>query len=118
MLSLCWTIVKEMETASMAAVCRQWTGEENLIDKKSQCATKSISCLAKWGMGHLSGSVVEHLPLAQGVNPGSWDGVLHWAPHRELASPSACVSASLSVFLMNKYIFKKKKKKGSARLSL
>ena len=61
-----------------------------------------------WQWGCLGGSVVEHLPLAQVVIPGSWDGVLHWAPHREPASPSACVSASLSlslslcVFLMNK----------------
>ena len=34
--------------------------------------------------GHLSGSVVEQLPLAQGVIPGSWDRVLHRAPHREV----------------------------------
>ena len=50
--------------------------------------------------GHLGGSEVEHLPLAQGVIPGSWDGVPHWAPSREPASPSACVSASLSGSLM------------------
>ena len=47
--------------------------------------------------GHLGGSVVELLPLAQVVIPGSWDPVPHWAPHREPASPSAYVSASLSV---------------------
>ena len=47
--------------------------------------------------GHLSGSVVELLPLAQGVIPGSWDGVQHWVPHGEPASPSAYVSASLSL---------------------
>ena len=40
-------------------------------------------------------SVVEHLPLAQGMILGSWDGVPHWAPHREPASPSAYVSVSL-----------------------
>ena len=39
--------------------------------------------------GHLGGSVVEHLPLAQGVIPESWDWVLHQAPPREPASPSA-----------------------------
>ena len=33
---------------------------------------------------------------------GSWDGILHQAPCREPASPSAYVSASPSVFLMNK----------------
>ena len=39
--------------------------------------------------GRLGGSVVEHLPLAQVVIPGSWDGVCHQAPHRDPASPSA-----------------------------
>ena len=52
--------------------------------------------------GHLGGSVVEHLPLAQGVIPGSWDRVLHQAPYGEPASPSACVSASLRESLTNK----------------
>ena len=46
-------------------------------------------------MGPLGGSVVEHLPSAQVVIPGSWDRVLHWVPRREPASPSAYVSASL-----------------------
>ena len=53
-------------------------------------------------LGHLGGLVVEHLPLAQVVILGSWDQVLHRSPHREPASPSAYVSASLSVSLMNK----------------
>ena len=39
--------------------------------------------------------------LAQGVIPGSWDQVPHRAPCMEPASPSACVSASLSLSLMN-----------------
>ena len=52
--------------------------------------------------GRLGGSVVEHLPLAQGVILGSWDRVLYRAPRRESASPSAYVSASLCVSLMNK----------------
>ena len=52
--------------------------------------------------GHLGGSVVEHLPLAQVVIRGSWDQVPHPAPHGEPASPSAYVSASLCMFLMNK----------------
>ena len=46
-------------------------------------------------MGHLGGSVVEGLPSAQVVIPGSWDRVLHYGPHREPASLSACVSVSL-----------------------
>ena len=44
----------------------------------------------------LGGSAVEHPPSAQGVIPGSWDRVPHWVPCREPASPSACVSASVS----------------------
>ena len=45
---------------------------------------------------------VEPLPLAQVMILGSWDGVPEWTPCRDLASPSAYVSASLSVSLMNK----------------
>ena len=36
-------------------------------------------------------------PLAQGVILETQDGVPRWAPCMEPASPSACVSASLSV---------------------
>ena len=50
----------------------------------------------------LGGSAVEHLLLAQHVIPGSWDQVLHWGPRSKSVSPSVYVSASLSVFLMNK----------------
>ena len=50
--------------------------------------------------GHLSGSVVEHLPPAQGEILESWDGVPHLAPCTEPASPFACVSAPLSVSLV------------------
>ena len=42
--------------------------------------------------GHLGVSVVEHLPLDQGVILGSWEPV----------SPSVFVSTSLSVSVMNK----------------
>ena len=48
-------------------------------------------------MGHLGGSVVKCLPLAQGMILESQDQVPHRAPCMEPASPSACVSASLSV---------------------
>ena len=51
---------------------------------------------------HLGGSAVEHLPLAQVVIPGSRDGVPHLVPCMEPVSPSAYVSASLSVSPMNK----------------
>ena len=52
----------------------------------------------------LGGSAVWRLPLAQGVILESWDQVPQQAPCMEPASPSACVSASLSlsVSLMNK----------------
>ena len=67
---------------------------------------KASRNLTLWPKGepgeHLGGSVVGHLPLAQGVIPGFWDRVLHRAPRREPASPSAYVSASLFVSLMNK----------------
>ena len=45
---------------------------------------------------------VEHLPSAQGVTPESRDWVPRLAPCRDPASPSACVSPSLSLSLMNK----------------
>ena len=48
--------------------------------------------------GSLGGSAVSRLPLAQGMIPESQDGVPHWAPCMEPASPSAYVSASLCVF--------------------
>ena len=44
----------------------------------------------------------ERPPAAQAMTPGSWDRVPHQARHGEPASPSACVSASLCVSLINK----------------
>ena len=52
--------------------------------------------------GHLGGSVVECLTLAQVVIPGSWDRVPNGAPHGKPVFPSAYVSASFPVSLMNK----------------
>ena len=49
--------------------------------------------------GRLGGAAVERLPLAQGVILESWDRVPHQAPCMGPASPSAYVSASLSVSL-------------------
>ena len=51
--------------------------------------------------GWLSGLA---LPSAQGVILETQNQVPHWASCMEAAFPSACVSASLSVSLMNKYI--------------
>ena len=53
-------------------------------------------------LARLGGSVVEHLTLAQGMIPVSQDPVLNGALCRKPASPSAYVSASLSMSLMNK----------------
>ena len=53
-------------------------------------------------LGRLGGSAVECLPSAQVMIPEFRDFVCPWAPYGEPASPSACVSASLSVPLMNK----------------
>ena len=63
--------------------------------------------LKKFWYGHLGGSVVEGLALAQVVILGFWDRGLNQAPQREPASPCAYVFASLSMSLMNK--LKKKK---------
>ena len=48
-------------------------------------------------LGSLCGSVVECLPSALVIIPGSWDRVPHQAPCRKPAFPSACVSPSLCV---------------------
>ena len=70
-----------------------------------------MTSIRRPSLGHLSGLVVEHLPLAQVMILGSCGWVLHQAPHGKSASPSAYASASLSVSLMNKQIkiFKKKR---------
>ena len=61
--------------------------------------------------------MVQPLPLAQVLIPGSWDRVPHPAPLREPASPSAYVNASFSVSFMNKYVFLKKTKELKQKLS-
>ena len=66
-----------------------------------QCFSVKSSLLAvneKLGIqDNLDGRVVELLSWAQVMILGSWDRVLHQASHREPASPSAYVSASLSL---------------------
>ena len=66
------------------------------------CVCVCVFLIYKANLGLLGGSVFEGLPLALGVTLGSRDRVPYPAPHREPASPSACVSASLSVSLMSK----------------
>ena len=65
-----------------------------------------LICLGQAGLGvllksslqgHLGGSGVECLPLAQDVIRRSWDLVLRQGHCMEPASPSACVSACLCV---------------------
>ena len=58
--------------------------------------------LKSWVLGCLGGSSVECLSSAQGLFLESRDQVPHQAPCMEPASPSAYVSASLSVSLINK----------------
>ena len=65
--------------------------KSTVVKKKNQ-KSSSKKCLG--------GSVVECLPLAQGVILESQDRVPHRALYGEPASPSACVSASVS--LLNK----------------
>ena len=84
-------------TAKTKAVVPVWQGFKNIMKLKKN-NNKNIMKF----MGCLGGSVLEHLPLAQVMILGSWERVLHRVPRMEPASPSACVSASLSVFLMNK----------------
>ena len=52
-----------------------------------------------WRQVHLGGSVVERLPSAQGMIPGSWDRVLLSAGSLLLPLPA---SLPLSLSLMNK----------------
>ena len=49
--------------------------------------------------GSLGCTVVQRLPLAQGVILETGDQVPRWAPGMVPASPSACVSASLPLSL-------------------
>ena len=86
---------------------RPWGGQQSAWSSKES------------SLGHLGGSAVEHLPLTQGVTLGYQDRVPRRAPCMDPASPSACVSASLSLCLswINKYNLKKKKKKKETNLA-
>ena len=68
----------------------------HLISSGPFCECSTITPILKMGkQGHLGGLMFEHLPLAQGIVPGSWDRVLL------LPLP---VSLPLSVSLLNKQI--------------
>ena len=75
-------------------------GLSYMLGRRVKHLVSRVKSYSKQAMGRLGGSVVKRLPSAQGMILESWDQVLHQAPCMELVSPSACVSASLS--LMNK----------------
>ena len=62
---------------------------------KGSCYYFTQKTISSWGAW--VAQFVKRLPLAQGVILETWDGVPRQAPCREHASPSACVSASLSL---------------------
>ena len=68
-------------------------------------------------MGRLGGSVVKHLPSAQGVIPAFWDQAPHrllrWEPASSSPTPPACVP-SLTVCLYLCQMNKLKKKRNGA----
>ena len=53
--------------------------------------------------GSLGGTAVWRLPLAQGMILETRDPIPHRAPGIEPASPSACVSAPLSVTIIKNF---------------
>ena len=65
---------------------QMWGTILRTLETMGQFARANYLCFKTSKQGHLGGSVVERLPSAQGVIPGSWDQVLHRAPHREPAS--------------------------------
>ena len=72
--------------------------------KQVQWPKKGLCLRKRYLLGHLGGSAVERLPLAQGVIPVQ--GIPYWALCEEppSLSPSAYVSASLCVSLLHTYI--------------
>ena len=85
----------------MKSTFRYWILREKQ-DSVQQEETEDWELLKTAGSGRLDGSAVWCLPSAQGLILGSRDRVPHRAPCMRPASPSACVSASLSLSLMNK----------------
>ena len=80
---------------AVAAAClrtlRPEEGAKAWLFAHTHTRTRRNPTSGAWG-----GSGVEHLPLPQGMTPGSWDRVPRRAPCMEPAFPSAWVFASLS----------------------
>ena len=84
----------------MNTECMKYTARQTVVCVRGRKGTgwwRIGNAFKQEEWGHQGGSMVEHLPSAQGVIPGSWDRVPRQAPCMEPASPSACVSASLSL---------------------
>ena len=79
---------------------------ETEVHQNTKCNDQqwTLSIKNEWTRDAGGGSAVECLPVAQGMIPEYQDRVPYWASCMEPASPSACVSASLCVSLMNKLI--------------
>ena len=58
---------------------------------------QDLTVIKTKGGGSLGGAAVWRLPLARGTILEAWDRIPRRAPCMEPASPSACVSASLSL---------------------
>ena len=95
--ALCWKVVKinvqTHQVSDVKGAPQRWGPRKEIGALAQNIYTEKSTWVAQLG---------EHLPLAQVMILGSWDRVLNWSPHREPASPFACVSASLSMSLMNK----------------
>ena len=97
---------KGLAESSLPAVCVKetdiWVKPAGSHQTSLSVQCHQVTSVERASQGHLGGSVVKHLPFAQVMIPGSQNWVPHRALLRELASPCDCVSASLSVSLMNK----------------
>ena len=69
-----------------------------LLDSNSGFATYCVTLNKTCQTRQLGGSVVERLPLAQGVTSGSWDRVPYWLPTGSLLLP---LPVSLPVFCVS-----------------
>ena len=91
--------------ASLIKKQREKTQINKIMNEKGETTTntKEIQTILKtYYGGSLGGSEVWRLPLAQGTILDSWDRVPRQASGMEPASPSSCVSASLSLYVYHK----------------